>query len=277
MPTPFSHIAVAARLLEPGRLPKRTQKRLRAARAAFFLGNTAPDFGALVGIARARTHFFEVPLRDPAPAHLRLLRAHPELARPAALDPQQAAFVAGYLAHLWLDQAWIQRVFEPYFGPAVGRGSFRDRLVAHNLLRAHLDLQQRGLMPQDMALTLRSAQPEDWLPFAASDELRHWRDHLAEQVEPDGHIRTVEVFAERLDVPQEQFSRRLRSDEEMRRAVYDHLPGGLISDYWRQGLTRTAELIHYYLDGNLGDAPRANAAFARDMQASAHSTFGRAT
>ena len=166
-------------------------------------------------------------------------------------------------------------MFEPYFGPDVERGRFRERLVAHNLLRAHLDLQDRDRIPEGVGAVLRSAQPDDWLPFADDRQLRRWRDHLASQVEPGGHIRTVEVFADRLDVPLERFKRRLHSEEEMQRAVFDHIPEDLIADFRQRGLTYTAELIHYYLDRDLQEAPNVNRSLDLRSTAPTPSTSGR--
>ena len=35
-----------------------------------------------------------------------MLRTWPALTDPWALPPEQAAFVTGYLAHLWFDEFW---------------------------------------------------------------------------------------------------------------------------------------------------------------------------
>lgn len=248
--------------------------RLQRSRSAFLLGNTAPDYGALMGKPRADTHFFEVPLRNPTPAHSRLLEAHPHLGQPEQLGEDHAAFIAGYLAHLWLDQAWISEVFEPYFGPQVPRGNFRQRLIEHNLLRAHLDLKDRGRIPDDLGPTLRSAHPQDWLPFADDSDLRHWRDHLAAQVEPGGRIRTVEVFAARLKMPRRQFARRLQSPEEMERSVFAHLPRQRLAAFWQRRLSLTGELVRYYLRGELDNAPRVNQPLNREAPGSKEAILG---
>lgn len=258
MPTPFNHIVLGQELLDDDRLPKPLLARLQRSRPAFLLGNTAPDFGALVGKPRRETHYFQVPLQETSPAHNRLLAAHPHLGQPEQLSDDQAAFIAGYLAHLWLDQAWISAVFEPYFGPQVSRGSFRERLVEHNLLRAYLDLQERDRIPDDLGSTLRAARPRGWLPFAADAELRQWRDHLAAQVEPGGKIRTVEVFAQRLKMPRRKFARRLQSPEEMERSVFAHLPRRQLTSFWERRFSYTRELVRYYLEGDLEAAPRVN-------------------
>ncbi len=274
MPTPFNHIVLAQGLLEDDRLPKPVRARLQSSRSAFLLGNTAPDCAAFIGRPRAETHFFQVPLQETIPAHNRLLRAHPHLGRPPDLSPGHAAFIAGYLAHLWLDQAWISTVFEPYFGPGVSRGSFRQRLIEHNLLRAHLDLQVWGRIADDLGPILRHAKPENWLPFASDADLCRWRDHLAAQVEPGGSIRTVEVFAERLNMPRQKFARRLRSPKEMERSVFTHLPRREITAFWRRGISCTRELVRHYLEGDLEGAPRVNQPLESKVPSTTQPFFG---
>lgn len=274
VPTPFHHIVLAQDLLDGGRLPQAVRTELRAVRPAFLFGSTAPDFGSMAGKRRAATHFFHVPLRPGPPAHLSLLEEHPSLAHADQLSASHAAFVAGYLAHLWLDQAWIYGVFEPHFGPAVNRGRFRQRLIAHNLLRADLELEQRERLPPDTSTALRQAKPRDWLPFGRDADLVRWRDRLAEQVEPGGRVRTVDVFAQRLNMPAEAFADRLHSQAEMQRTVYSHLPANLLDKFERLGLDGMAELVQYYWEGRLDEAPNINQPLARQAPGTNRTFFG---
>lgn len=264
VPTPFNHIVLAERVLIAPGLPQGIRGRLRSQRPAFLLGNTAPDLGSLTDHGRAETHFFRVPMLDRRPAHLRMLKRHPQLARPDQLDPAQAAFIAGYLAHLWLDQLWIRSLFEPLFGTqAQDGGSFHDRLIAHNLLRAHLDRLDRRHLPPGLADDLTEARPDGWLPFAADRQIADWRDHLAEQLQPDGAARTTEVFADRLGIKAERFASLLNASEEMDRLVFRRLPPDLVDHYWHQGLAHTVELTQHYYLGQLARAPTTGRAVPR--------------
>src|SRR5262245_3278946 len=133
MPTPFTHLAVAAELLASGRLPGAVEGEL----PAFLLGNIAPDVQVLWKQKPEGPHFLPCPLNGAPPAEQALLAQYPALAPLGALPPAQAGFLAGYLAHLVFDQLWIHHIFEPVFGPDQTWGeNFKERLYLHNILRA---------------------------------------------------------------------------------------------------------------------------------------------
>lgn len=255
VPTPFNHLVIAEAVLREQHLPSQVRRRLSAERPAFMLGNTAPDVSTITGLSRAATHFFDVPMVDRSPAHRRMLKMYPDLVDPSVLPPDQAAFLAGYLAHLWLDQAWIAGVFEPVFGPDVDRGRFQTRLLAHNLLRAHLDERDRNRLDEGIGRVLRSAKPGGWLPFVSDDELSQWRDHLAGQLPPDGSSKTVAVFASRHGIDMNDFSAQLASRATMQQQVFRHLPPRRLKAFDRLGSMGTAAIVREYMTGQMGRAP----------------------
>jgi hypothetical protein len=255
VPTPFSHLALAEAVLSGALLHPRYGELLTQERPAFLLGNTAPDFVTLSGLPRAASHFFDIPMDPRAPAHLRLLSEHPALADPRRLAPAQAAFLAGYLAHLWLDQAWIAEIFMPLFGPDVPRSTLMERLVDHNLLRAHLDVYDQLRLTPEVGAALRRARPQAWLPFARDEDLRQWRDHLANQLEPGARPNTIEVFAHRLGLSAEAFSARLNSPAEMDRAVFSQIPPRRLRAFFRMGQARTVDMVQGYLSSSFRHRP----------------------
>jgi hypothetical protein len=255
VPTPFNHIVLAETLLQAGKLPPSIVDRLRQSRQAFLLGNTAPDLGGLAGRPRAQTHFFHVPMYSAHPAHLRLLDRHPELDRPNDMHPDHAAFVAGYLSHIWVDQLWIRGIFQPYFASVTSPSTFRQRLTDHNLLRAHLDRLDRTQLPTDLGDGFGTVQPNHWLGFAPDSEIINWRDHLADQLGPEGHYRTEEVFARRLGIPAQKFKRQLDSETHMRYILHKVLPNAVLVDFNHSSLDHMAELLQYYLEGRARSAP----------------------
>ena len=247
VPTPFYHLDLSERLLEHPELEPSIRARLERSLPAFHFGNTAPDYVTLADLPRETGHFFNVPIRRDKPAHRRLLELFPELSRPSRLPDDQAAFLTGYLAHLWLDQAWIIAVFEPVFGPDVRRLNFRRRLLDHNLLRAHMDRNARRRLPAGLTSGLAFAEPHDWLPFADDRLLVNWRDHLAEQLSPDGHSRTIDVFAHRHGISPQSFMAQLDSQTVMSRAVFQHLSQESLAELQRLWLDRSVELVNDYL------------------------------
>lgn len=249
VPTPFYHLVVAGEVLAHPRLDEPLHRRLNAARGAFLFGNTAPDVQTVSGQSREQTHFFSLPPDPRRPAAAALFARHPELARAETLAPGHAAFVAGYLAHLRLDELWIARIFAPYFGLHAGWGrDFRERLLLHNVVRTHLDLQDVPRLRGWAGEQVRRVRPRRWLPFTADRYLLLWRDLLADQLAPEAPVRTVEIFARRARVPPETFEALLAPDRLAER-VWSHLPEAELEAFRRQGVEQTVALINAYFAG----------------------------
>ncbi len=251
MPTPFTHLRFAHEVLIFNSLPQPILEALCAEEPAFWLGCIAPDAQTVTGQEREATHFFHVPLRDTVPACRHLFEAYPALALPAALPRPQAVFMSGYVTHLALDELWIKDVFEPIFGSRAPWGMFVERLYLHNALRSHLDASDLRRLPASASVTLRAARPRGYCPFIADQTLLHWRDQIAEQLSPGQASRTVEVFAERMGANPRAFAALLASPQEMQRRVFDRLPGDLLEQYYRSGITLCLEVLQRYWQGAL--------------------------
>src|SRR5258708_32907601 len=139
MPTPFMHMALAERLIHDPELPEPEHALLRASWGAFVLGSIAPDARVSSGMERGSTHFFEYQPKVDPPAVTAMLQRHAELQRAAISDETRAAFIAGYAAHLAMDEIWCTDLLFPMF---IHGGDWGDRttkfLVLHALL-AYLD------------------------------------------------------------------------------------------------------------------------------------------
>lgn len=243
MPTPFYHLSLIGDLRQTPGFPQL----LLDEWPAFCFGNIAPDAQTLTGQPRIATHFFDVPMRDLTPAWREMFRQHPHLARPAQLPPAQAAFLAGYLCHLILDQLWIARIFEPIFGPDAGWETFPRRLFLHNTLRIHLDRLDVPQLRAGMGETLKQAAPSGWLPFLADDDLRRWRDFVADQLIGGAISQTVEVFAARMGLAPTDFESLLQSPTAMQAQIFDRLPLDGLAAFRGEGLAASRDVLAEYL------------------------------
>jgi hypothetical protein len=235
-------------LVHPG-LSSEIRRTLQENRPAFLLGNTAPDVQTVSGQAREVTHFFDLPIRPGMPAAWDgMLSAYPELARPARLASDQAAFIAGYLCHLQADWLWVLQVFAPVFGPHNTWRTFSHRLYLHNVLRAYLDQQIFPDLPAAMGADLEKAIPFHWLPFVADLYLVEWRDFLARQLQPGAIVETVEVFAARQGISPQEYYRLLQSEELLEQEIFVRLPRRDLLSY-RDGLiTANVSLLQTYFN-----------------------------
>jgi len=248
MPTPFYHLVLAQDILHAETLNVDVRGLLLAERPAFLFGNTAPDVQALSGQPREQTHFFSIHRSDHSPpAQHVMFSKYPELAHARALPVQQAAFVAGYCAHLLLDQAWITEIFHPVFGSNARWSDLPERLFLHNVLRAHLDEHEYARLPVDIQDVLLATCPGFWLPFVQNEYMHRWRYFLADQCAPGAAPRTVEVFAERMGRQPEEFETLLRSDNAIQLQILSRMPARALETFRQRGLVSSIALLNDYL------------------------------
>ena len=246
MPTPFTHLALAAVILDGDDLPPVTARLLRAQRGAFLLGNVAPDVQTLSGQDRFETHFYTLPPTSNTPAQDVLFAAHPSLAKVAELPLPHAAFIAGYVAHLALDELWLRQVFVPFYRESAL--PWTERVFQHNLLRAWVDRQDRARLNGYVAAALQETRPEEWLPFVSDEALVKWRDWIVEQLRPGQHVQTTDVFSQRMGIPAAEMEAVLASPAQMADRVFSRIPPGTLRAFRETGWAVSAEAVTRYLD-----------------------------
>jgi hypothetical protein len=188
-------------------------------------------------------------MHDPTPAWRVMFEAHPTLADPARLSPARAAFLAGYICHLALDQLWIAEIFDPIFGEAANWSTFNERLFLHNVLRIYLDRIDLPALQESAGASLKQAQPQDWLPFLADQALRRWRDFVADQLAEGAISQTVEVFAARMNLAPTEFESLLKSPAAMQTHIFERLPQSSLADFRARGLADCQGLLAGYFAG----------------------------
>lgn len=214
-------------------------------RGPFLLGHTAPDVRSVSGQAREDSHFYTVPRSSDLPARERLFAAHPALTRSDALSQAQMAFVTGYLAHLELDELWLDEVFQVFVQG--DWASPRRRLFLHNVLRTWLDDQAQENLGRQVAQALQSVQPSGWLPFVRDADLREWRDWLVRQLAPGRRMETAEVFAERMGMAASDINAVARSPDGMEEQVFRHFPPSALAAFQAVGYEQSVSLTEAYV------------------------------
>src|SRR3990172_6965847 len=115
MPNAHAHLAAVTDLLNDTALVQAAPWLVddAAARSAFLLGAISPDVRTISGQAREATHFFTIPPTTRTEGPDAMLAAYPDLRPAASLIPARAAFIAGYITHLVMDQTWLEVVVMP--------------------------------------------------------------------------------------------------------------------------------------------------------------------
>lgn len=258
MPTPATHLVLAQQMLRQGDLSTVTRRLLDRQQGPFMLGHTAPDVKTVSGQKREESHFYTIPRSSNRPAYQILFDRHPELARADALSPSRASFVAGYVAHLLLDELWLDDVFQRYF--LQDWGPLGERLFLHNVLRTWVDRRDQVRLNGTLAQTLQQAEPDDWLPFVDDRHLRAWRDWLIEQLTSDRGMETAKVFADRMGVPAAEVEAVVQSPGQMGRRVFRHFPGSAMTSFWEKGYRQSVVLVDWYVSrSTYGESERSPA------------------
>lgn len=217
MPTPFTHLEFAQRLLEDEAVPQRAF--LRDYRPAFLLGSIAADARVGAGVSREATHFYAYDQAISEHPWRVMLNRHPSLCGPHSAAHR--AFLAGYVAHLALDEAWALQFVRPQFIIKDWDAPRNARFFALHLILIHMDKRDEALLEAWQGEELAAATPRHWLPFMDDDILAVWRDFIAEQIRAGGQSKTVDIFSERLMMPRADLAAVVDSPAEMQKRLWD--------------------------------------------------------
>ena len=115
---------------------------LAANPGSYLLGATSPDIRVLTRQDRNSTHFFDLNDERHQDSVAAFFAAQGRFAAPEDLNPCTRAWVAGYVAHLAMDELYITGIYRPFFArhDALGgqvRANVMDRLLQFELDRIY--------------------------------------------------------------------------------------------------------------------------------------------
>ena len=174
MPHLATHIDLAWRAAD--RVGHRT---LGANLGYYLLGSTSPDVRALTKRPREEYHFAPLDFAEVGAGVEGMLEAHPRLRSTAGDDGPAAAFVAGYITHILLDEHWIAEVYRPFFGEG---GLFADGVhadVMDRALQLELDRLSAGAVAGALRMMGEAKEPID-VGLMPPDTLAEWRAFVLE-------------------------------------------------------------------------------------------------
>ncbi|MBN1315583.1 MAG: hypothetical protein JXA42_08950 [Anaerolineales bacterium] len=248
MPTPFAHLSLLISLLNTSGEWFTTEiaELLAEQRGPFLLGGTAPDVRNISPITRHETHFYPIPPDPSRPSMQTMLQTWPQLADPSKLEPDHAAFIAGYLAHLWFDEYWYDQVITPYFFERNEWGDQRFRFDTYNLLIGYLDSVEKNKLDADTGQILQNTTPHNWMPFLSDEELDKWKAYISSQL-LNGSTRTVEILAGRARMAPIDYTKVISDRAEMEKNVFNRAPRTVIVQVLTGARRGSAQIIMRYL------------------------------
>ena len=137
MPTPYSHLWIAHRLLADEALSSEVQSAIAADVPAYLLGSIVADARIYPGADRELTHFYRYDKPMPDHPWQEMLRQNPTLAQPQT--DSHRAFIAGYVAHLAADEYWTRQMVGPHFAEGAWGNDIRWRFYVLHLLLTSMD------------------------------------------------------------------------------------------------------------------------------------------
>lgn len=226
MPTPFSHLHLANDLLRDPDLSPEARSLLHTHRPDFLLGSIVADARRTPDADREETHFYRYDKPMPDHPWRVMLAQYPTLKQPRTAGHQ--AFVAGYVAHLAVDEYWSRYMLKPHFAEGDWGESLRARFFVLHLLLIYMDERDEARLPDDNPADLRRAHPSDWLPFLPDAIINEWGEYIASQIEGDSE--TVDIFSRRIGRAPDQLRALVDSPDTMHDLLWQHLPLATLHD-----------------------------------------------
>ena len=201
MPNPMFHIALAldsrASLSHPV---------IENNLGSYLLGSCSPDIRIITHGDRGDTHFVSLDNQLLGEGTRNLFKAYPALADAASLSERTQAFLAGYISHLMADEAWIIRMYRPYF---TSLGPFKDQVEANVMDRAaQLSMDQEALDRhngmRDVTGLLGDADVGVDLSFLPSETLAEWRDWVEAATQREFNWERLRGLSTRRQDPDEE-------------------------------------------------------------------------
>ncbi|MDX2077277.1 MAG: zinc dependent phospholipase C family protein [bacterium] len=229
MPTPFTHLEIAQRLLKDEHIPYDQRAFLSAHSDAFLLGSIAADARVGSGMPREHTHFYHHRHPIIKSPWLVMVEENPDLLTPHS--PDQRAFVAGYVAHLSVDEHWAMHMLAPNF---VGK-EWRNRSPQFKFYMLHIILivmDERDLSRLEswQYERLMAAKPNKWARFISDNDLSSWQHTIAKQLHPEGKSLTLDILGKRVIKTPEEMRELLDSEPRMHDSLWQYIPKSVLAD-----------------------------------------------
>ena len=213
----------------------------------FLLGSTAPDMRAITKRPREHYHFAPLDFEGVGDGARALLESNPHL---EGLSGREAAFVAGYISHIVLDECWITGVFRPAFGDAGAAPDARG-LVLDRALQLELDRRTNGVA--ECLGLMRDADMPLGLGFVSDEEVTRWRLWVVEFLERDFSWERLRFMARRIARGDEAHpayavaDELLRSTPESLEEMFDVVSRDELREFERRSVDTLCEHLEGYL------------------------------
>ena len=179
MPSLGSHMVRACKLAGKLSLPE-----IDIDSCSFYLGSTAPDIRVITKGDRADTHFYSLENLQSQDSVAVMLERYPQLKKTPDQERKIVAFIAGYITHLILDNAWIEEIYRPTFGVYSSIDDDPKSNVLDRVLQYELDMRDRKDLNvvNEVSIAIDIEQTPPNIPFIKNEYLVQWFDMMIDVI-----------------------------------------------------------------------------------------------
>lgn len=218
----------------------------------YLLGCTSPDVRAITKRSREEYHFATLGVSLVGEGPKGLFEAHPNLMGGSVKSPTRA-FVAGYITHLLLDEAWILEFYRPYFGNTNVYNDVIQGKIADRALQLELDLLSMPTASSVIHLIAKAQSPID-ITFIAPDILVKWHKFIIDLVNRDFTWERLRFMANRIAAGEANHPAHRLADEflaampESRECLLQIVSPNALEEFRNSAINRMANAVMEYLE-----------------------------
>jgi hypothetical protein len=224
-------------------------------KGSYYLGSTAPDIRFFVGAGREETHFLPLESEDGKSGIKPMLRTHPELTANTDLNPATKSFIAGYLSHLVTDEAWIYRIYRPFFGKSSPVGGNPMANLLDRVLQFELDRSER-LNSKNLSMIrieLNGSADNVAVSFIDASSLKRWSEFVLTVTARKANWEDFRHFAEKYlswaqQITPEEREKFFASFDERREQVLKMVPREQLQVFREQSIANSMKAAQEYLE-----------------------------
>ena len=218
----------------------------------YLLGSTTPDMRAMTRRTREEYHFAPLDFEAVGAGVEGLFAAHPHLLPDSESVGATRAFVAGYMTHLVLDEAWIVEMFRPCFGNLDVFHDDVDGKVMDRALQLELDRLSHKAVKSAVPLLAAATNSVD-VGFISSETLNDWQRWVVEFVQRDFTWERLRFMARRIAAGDDSHPAHQVADDFLRampsslERLFEYVPPDDLSRFRERVVETLADTVGDYL------------------------------
>jgi hypothetical protein len=219
---------------------------------SFLLGAVAPDVRAITKHDRAEYHYAPLNFAELGEGVRGLFAAHPGLRSKPKSDDTAAAFVAGYVTHILLDESWITDVFRPHFGASRAPDDDAESKVMDRALQLEMDRLAEETVGRAMPALGATAMPRN-VELIPAVTLEEYKAFVLELLGQGFNWERLRFMARRIAAGSDDHPANRVADEfldampQSLERIFDRVSRGELARFRERAVDRLAGAIEEYL------------------------------